>query len=345
LAFAIFNQALPGHSTSYYLALGICAACVFFVSILLHELGHSLVSQRCGIPVPRITLMFIGGIAEISREPDNAKAELKIAAGGPVVSVLLSALYAAGAYVAWLLHWNAPSVILQWLAEVNITLAVFNAIPGYPLDGGRILRAIIWQRTGNLRRATFISTRIGIAMSYVLIAIGVVVLFNGGWNAFVFILIGIFLKGAAERGYTSTVQHEILAGIHAGDIMTRPPVCIPAHAPLNLVVDDYFLARQHVAYPVVGDDGNFRGLLRLEYLKEVSREKWPYTTAGEIAGMHDTSAAFIESTEPAETAMRRLLVAEEGRLAVVEAGRVTGIITRHDVLRFITIHTELESAG
>jgi CBS domain-containing protein len=295
--------------------------------------------------VPRITLLFIGGIAEISREPDNARAELKIAAGGPVVSVLLAALYAAGAYVMWLLHWNAPSIILQWLAEVNISLAVFNAIPGYPLDGGRILRAIIWQRTGNLRKATYISTRIGIAMSYVLIAIGVVVLFEGGWNAFVFILIGIFLKGAAERGYTNTVQHEILAGIRAGDIMTRPPVCIAARAPLNLVVEDYFLARQHVAYPVVGDDGDFRGLLRLEYLKEIPREKWPYTTAGEVAGMHDTAGAFIESTEPAETAMRRLLAAAEGRLAVVEAGRVTGMITRHDVLRFITIHTELESAG
>ncbi len=345
LAFALFPDYAPGHSLGIYVTMGISAAVIFFASILLHELGHSLVSQRCGIPVPRITLLFIGGIAEISREPDNARAELKIAAGGPVVSLLLAALYAAGAFVASLLHWSAADIVLQWLAEVNLILVIFNAIPGYPLDGGRILRAIIWARTGNLRRATFISTRIGIVMSWTLIGIGVVVLFEGGWNAFVFILIGIFLKGAAETGYTNTVQHEILAGIRVADIMTKAPVCIPAHAPLNLVVEDYFLARQHVAYPVIGDDGDFRGLLRLEFLKEVPREKWPYTTAAEVAGTHETSDAFIDSTEPAEAAMRRLLAADEGRLAVVESGRVTGVITRHDVLRFITIHTELESAG
>jgi len=345
LAFAIFKDALPGHSTGYYLAMGIIAAVVFFASILLHELGHSLVSQRCGIPVPRITLLFIGGIAEISREPDNARAELKIAAGGPAVSIALSVLYAAGAYAAYALGWTAASLVLQWLAEVNIVLVIFNAIPGYPLDGGRILRALIWERTGNLRKATYISTRIGIAMSWVLIAIGVMVLFEGGWNAFVFILIGIFLKGAAETGYTHTVQHEILAGIRAGDIMSKPPVCIPGRAPLNLVVEEFFLARQHVAYPVIGDEGEFRGLLRLDFLKEVPREKWPYTTAGEVAGMHETSGAFIEAAVPAETAMRRLLAADEGRLAVVEGGRVIGVITRHDVLRFITIHTELESVG
>jgi Zn-dependent protease len=345
LAFVIFPYYLPQRSTALYLGMAICGAIIFFASILLHELGHGVVSQRCGIPVPRITLLLIGGIAEISREPDNARAELKIAAGGPVVSILLSLLYGAGAFIARLLHWDAPEVVLAWLAWVNIALALFNAIPGYPLDGGRMLRAIIWQRTGDIRKATFISTRIGIGFSWLLIALGVVELFEGAWNAFVPILIGVFLKGAAENGYTSTVQHQILTGIRVSDIMSKAPVCIPARAPINLVVEEYFLARQHVAYPVTGDDGDFRGLLRLEFLKEVPREKWPYTTAGDVAGAYGTTGALIESTEPAESAMRRLLAAEEGRLAVVESGRVTGFITRHDVLRFITIHKELESAA
>jgi Zn-dependent protease len=343
LATGMFPASLPGHSKALYLTMGVAAALIFFLSILLHELGHSLVSQRCGIPVPRITLLFIGGIAEISREPDNARAELKIAAGGPAVSILLALLYGAGGFVSYLLHWGPASITLQWLAAVNIMLVVFNLIPGYPLDGGRILRALIWARTGNLRKATFITTRIGVGFSLVLIGLGVIRLFQTDWDAFIYLLIGIFLKSAAETGYTNTVYHEVLGGVRTGDIMTRTPVCIPAHMPLNFVVDDFFLTKNHVAYPVIGDDGDFRGLLRLEYLKELSREKWPYTTAGDLAVSHDTAGAVIDISEPAEAAMRRLLAAGQGRLAVLDSGKVAGIITRHDILHFITIHTELDT--
>jgi Zn-dependent protease len=342
LAVYLFPASLPGHSRTLYFTMGLVAALTFFLSILLHELGHSLVSQRCGIPVPRITLLFIGGIAEISREPDTARAELKIAAGGPATSIVLALLYAAGAFGSYLLRWNAVSIVLQWLALVNISLVVFNAIPGYPLDGGRILRAIIWARTGNLRKATFITTRIGVGFSWVLIGLGVIFLFQGWWNFFVFFLIGIFLKTAAETGYANTLYHEILGGVRVGDIMTKPPVCIPAHTPLNMVVDEFFLTKNHVAYPVIGDEGDFRGLLRLEYLKELPREKWPYTTAGDLALSHETTAASIDAAQPAEQAMRRLLAAGEGRLAVLDNGKVSGIITRHDILHFIEIHTELE---
>jgi Zn-dependent protease/CBS domain-containing protein len=344
LASELFPASLPGHTKALYFTMAVLAALAFFLSILLHELGHSLVSQRCGIPVPRITLLFIGGIAEISREPDTARAELKIAAGGPVTSIVLALLYGAGALASYRLDWSAASIILQWLALVNITLVVFNAIPGYPLDGGRILRAIIWARTGNLRKATFITTRIGVGFSWLLIGLGVVFLFQGWWNAFVFFLIGIFLKSAAETGYTNTLYHEILSGVRVRDIMTRDPACIPAHTPVNIVVDDFFLTKNHVAYPVTGGaEGDFRGLLRMEYLKELPREKWPYTTAGDLAAAHDTAAASIDAAQPAEYAMRRLLAAGQGRLAVLEAGKITGIITRHDILHFIAIHTELES--
>jgi Zn-dependent protease len=345
LAADLFPTWLPGRSQTIYLAMGVIAALIYFLSILLHELGHSLVSQRCGIPVPRITLLFIGGIAEISREPDNARAELKIAIGGPATSIVLALLYAGGAFGFRSLHWHAAAVVCVWLTVVNLALVVFNAIPGYPLDGGRILRAIIWARTGNLRKATYVATRIGVGFSYVLLAMGVVFMFQGVWNAFVFFIIGIFLKGAAETGYTNTVYHEVLGGVRVGDIMTRDPVCIAAHTPLNIAVDDFFLAKNHVAYPVTGDGGEFRGLLRLEHLKALPREKWPYTTAGEVAAAHDTGAAFIDAAQPAEQAMRRLLAADQGRLAVLEAGRVAGIVTRHDVLAFIQIHTELETAG
>jgi len=345
LAAVLFPGYLPGRSKALYFAMGFGGALVFFLSILLHELGHSLVSQRCGIPVPRITLMFIGGIAEISREPDNARAELKIAVGGPAVSIGLALLYAAAAVLCDRLHWEAASIVLQWLAMVNIILVVFNAIPGYPLDGGRILRAIIWARTGNLRKATYITTRVGVGFSWVLMGLGVVFLFEGAWNAFVFFIIGMFLKSAAQSGYTHTLYHEILGGVRVGDIMTREPVCIPDHTPINIAVDDFFLAKNHVAYPVIDSAGNFRGLLRLEQLKEIPREKWPWTTAGDLATSNETAGASIDAAEPAERAMQRLLSAGQERLAVLDAGKVAGVITRDDILHFITIHTELETNG
>ncbi len=342
LAADIFPAKLAGHSHFAYFLMGLSAALAYFFSILLHELGHSLVSQRCGIPVPRITLLFIGGIAEISREPDTARAELKIAAGGPAVSILLAVLYAIGAILCAHFGWEAPALILAWLAAVNIILVLFNAIPGYPLDGGRILRAIIWERTGNLRKATYITTRIGVIFSWFLMLLGAYLLFKGVWDAFVFFIIGIFLKSAAESGYTNTLYRQVLAGVRVSDIMTRDPVCIPDSTPLNFAVDDFFLAKHHVAYPVVGADNDFRGLLRLEHLKAVPREKWPYISAGDLAAQHQTTGASIPAGASAEQAMRRLLAAGEGRLAVTDAGKVTGIITRHDVLSFITIHTELE---
>ena len=332
---------LPGHSQTLYFIMGVAATMIFFLSLLLHELGHSLVSQRCGIPVPRIRLLFIGGIAEISREPDDARSEFKIAIGGPAASIVLALIYAAGAYAAFVMDWDAVSVVFNWLVTMNIVLVIFNAIPGYPLDGGRVLRAIIWSRTRNLRKATFITTRIGIGFSWVLIGLGIVLLYRGWWNAFVFFIIGIFLKSAAESGYTSTLYHEVLAGVRVGDIMTREVVCIPAHTPLSLVVDDYFFTRNHVAYPVVDDDGTFRGMLRLEYVKEVPREKWPWTTAGDLVASQ-VDGASVDARQAAEQAMRRLLASGQGRLAVLEDGKVTGIITRHDVLTFITIHTELQ---
>lgn len=341
---------LPGHGDAFYFGLGLAVALLFFSSILLHELGHSLVSQRCGIPVPRITLLFIGGIAEISREPDTARAELKIAVAGPAVSAALVLIFGALALALHQLGQPEAALILRWLALVNLTLIIFNAIPGYPLDGGRVLRALIWARTGNLRRATFISTRIGAGFSLVLMALGVAMLgisaltpVNLVWNAFVFLLIGVFLKRAADSGYANALYHEALGGVRVRDLMSRDPAIIPARMPLNLVVDEFFLANHHIAFPVCGEDREFLGLLRLEFLREVPREKWPYTDAGDLAAGEASAGLCIEAAEPAEKAMRRLLVPGQGRLAVVENGRVCGMLTRHDILQFIRIHTELKA--
>ncbi|MGB8167374.1 MAG: site-2 protease family protein [Chthoniobacteraceae bacterium] len=345
LAVEVFPSEVPGHSTMFYGLLGGVAASLFFTSILLHELGHSVVSQRCGIPVPRITLLFIGGLAEISREPDDAKSELKIALGGPVVSVILVAFYAG---CAWMLaRWKVDGFdkVCQWLAITNASLVIFNMIPGYPLDGGRVLRALLWARSGKLRRATYITSRIGIGFSWLLIAFGVWLLITPphAWNAFVFVLIGMFLKHAAERGYDNAVERSVLVGLTVSDLMTRTPVSIPDHLPLSRAVDEFFLSNHHVVFPVCTVEGEFRGLLKLASLKDVPREQWPYTTAGDVVANGGASALSIEARRPAARAMRELLTPGTGRLAVVEEGKLVGIVTRRDLLQFIEIHNELEA--
>ncbi len=345
LAVSTFPALLPDQPGPLYFGMGVIAAGLFFFSIVLHELGHSIVSQRCGIPVPSITLLFIGGIAELSREPDNPRAEFKIAIAGPAVSLALVFFYGV---VAWLTHqagWAPISLVCAWLAQVNLILVLFNAIPGYPLDGGRVLRALLWMRNGKLREATYITSRIGVGFSLLLMILGLVILFAyGAWNGLVFILIGVFLKGAAESGYSHTVVNEVLEGVRIAEVMSRQPISIPDHLPLNFVVDDYFLANHHVAYPVVEEDGSYCGLLRLEFLKSIPRERWPYTTAGELARSPQGSILRISHQTSAAEASRLLLQAGQGRLGVVDdAGKLVGMVTRHDLLHFIRIHTELET--
>ena len=338
-----FPHELAGRDPAVYIAMGATAALLFFASILLHELGHSVVSQRCGIPVPSITLLFIGGIAEISREPDDPRSELKIAVAGPAVSLVLAAFYKFLGWVCSLAAFPEGSAVFRWLAAVNLLLVIFNAIPGYPLDGGRVLRALLWLHSGRFRRATFITSRIGVGFSWVLMALGILAVLGGEWGqGIIFLVIGMFLKSAAESGYAQALSKEILDGVRVSDLMTRDPVCVSARLPLSLAVEDYFLTNHHVAFPVVDDDRRYRGLLRLEFLKNIPREKWPYTLAGEVAQAHDAHLGIPAETSAAN-ALRMLLIAGQGRLGVIdETERLVGIITRHDLLHFIHIHTELE---
>ena len=344
LASDFFPSVVPDHTTRYYYALGLCGSLLFFLSILLHELGHSVVSQRCGIPVPRITLMFIGGLAEISREPDDARSELKIALGGPAVSLVLVGIFYGLAELLDRFDIAGPAQVFLWLSVTNLALAVFNMIPGYPLDGGRVLRAILWARSGRLRRATYITSRIGIGFAWVLIALGVSLLLMPPhpWNALVFVLIGTFLKTAAQQGYDLAIQREVLDGIQVGDVMTRAPVTIPDHLPLSRAVDEVFLLNHLVAFPVCTSEGHFCGMLRLAALKSIPRERWPYTSVAEVIAIGDSSSLRIEMRRPAAAAMRELSAPGRSILAVLDDERVVGVVTRRDLQQFVEIRNALE---
>lgn len=342
LATKYFPMFLPEQSAGIFLLMGFGAAWLFFLSILLHELGHSLVSQRCGIPVPRITLLFIGGVAEISREPDDARSELKIAVAGPAVSAVLALFYEGLSQLLDRLDFTAGAMIFAWLSAVNVYLIIFNAIPGYPLDGGRVLRALIWARTKNLRRATYITTRLGVGLSWVLMALGVFALLNREWNAVVLFVIGIFLKTAAENGYQQAVYHEVLGDVRVRDLMSSHPHCIPVTMPISLAVEEFFLAHHHSAFPVCDAEGIFHGLLHLDQLRKLPRAQWPFTTAGDLAAILPGSEPSVPEDETVVRAMRHLALASHERLVVLAGDRVSGMITRDDVSSFIKIRIALE---
>lgn len=341
LSARFFPTLVPGRDMLEYLLMGSVAAVLFFASILLHEMGHSVVSQRCGIPVPRITLLFIGGIAEIAREPEDPKSEFKIAAAGPAVSLVLVVLYEITSRITHLFDLTATSLLFSWLASVNLALVIFNAIPGYPLDGGRILRSLLWAYSGNLKRATYITSRIGVAFSWMLMFLGILAFFGREWSGVLLFVVGLFLKGAAESGYMQTVYNDVLEGIRIRDLMSRPAVCVPAATPTSEIVDRYFLPLHHEAFPVCDPEMGFKGILRLDDIKSLPRDQWPSTSAEMLASDNGASRLCVDAEEAASLTMRRLLTSGHGHLAVLEGNRVVGVVTRHDLLQFIRIHTEL----
>jgi Zn-dependent protease len=343
LATVLFPMEFIGLATRDYYAMGVTAAALFFLSILLHELGHSLVSQRCGIPVPRITLLLIGGVAEIAREPDDARSELKIALGGPVVSLLLVGIFAALEQASAGQDWLHAMLVAGWLWKANLVLVIFNMFPGYPLDGGRVLRAILWARSGRLRRSTQLTSRIGIGFAWLLLTLGLYqLIIHGQWNGCFLVLIAIFLKGAAEAGYANAVQREVLAGVQVRDFMAPAAPTLPATLPLSLAVEEYFLAGHRAEYPVCDADGDFRGVLRVQDCKAVPRARWPFTTVGDVVAGGGASARCIGADDSAARAMRRLLAPNGEVLAVLDGGRVIGMVAPVDLRRFIEIRTTLE---
>jgi CBS domain-containing protein len=261
------------------------------------------------------------------------------------VSVALVAIYQALAWFFEWLTWEELALICEWLSLANLTLVVFNMFPGYPLDGGRVLRALLWMKSGRLRRATYISSRIGIGFAWLLSGLGLWLLLipPHRWNGFIFVLIGMFLRNAAEGGYQNAVQREILAGLCVGDLMTRSPIAIPEHLPISRAVDEFFLANHHAAFPVCTFEGEFRGLLRLDVVAKIPRERWPYVSAGDAVAETGRDDATIDASVPAASAMRLLLASGGDRLAVIENGRLIGILTRADLLRSIEIRTALET--
>jgi Zn-dependent protease/predicted transcriptional regulator len=341
LAAGYFPHAYPGYGTGEYWLIGLAATLLFFASILAHELAHAVVGNRRGQEVRRITLFIFGGMAHLSREPDSPRDELVIAAVGPLTSVALAGVFwlgarwAGGAGAAPL--WVAA---FDYLAAINLALAVFNLLPGFPLDGGRLLRAVLWLRWRDLQAATARAADWGAGIGLGLIALGIFEVFGGVLvGGLWLVLIGMFLRGAAHTSYQSTVVEQALGQVPVRDLMIRDPVTVPAEATISQAVEEHFLRHGFASFPV-RRNGEVEGLISLQQIKDCPPAERGRRTIHEL--MRPAQPAIeVPASAPAAEALRRMAEAGSGRLLVVEGGHVVGLITRAAIMGFVHVREEL----
>lgn len=339
-ATAFYPDALPDGTKTELWLLGLASAILLFVSILLHEFSHSLVAARNGLPIRKITLFLFGGVAQMERDVDNPTLELKMASAGPAMSLLLAGVFFALSKIFE--QHRLTYLLTNNLASINLLVLVFNMVPGFPLDGGRILRAALWRKTGNVQKATRIASRIGSAFAIILMIYGVINLFagiviGGLWLVF----IGFFLKQAAQSGYLLVTLQQTLGELRVADVMRSPVVTVDAATSLRELVDGYFLKHHYSSFPVL-HEGRLAGLVALKDVKQVEMERWDEARVSDIAdgGVVDYA---LRPEQPAETLVGLMMKKGYGRLPVVDAdGRVVGIVSRRDLMETIKMLAYLE---
>lgn len=343
LARGWFPQFYPGWSEATYYVVAAVAATLLFVSVLLHEFGHALTALRLGIPVRSITLFIFGGVAELKRDADRPGAEFWVAIMGPAVSAAL-------ALGCWLLRPVAAAAgeqalaIVSYLALLNGLLLAFNLVPGFPLDGGRILRAALWGALGDFRRATAIAVAIGQGVAFLLIGWGLFRLIGGdilggAWTAFT----GWFLSNAATTAGQQAALREELAGIRVAEVMEPHPSVVSPSLTLARLVNEHMLPGSQRAHLVVGD-GRVLGLVTLTDVLRQGRGAWEGQTVADVM----TPAARLVSTTPAApltTAIQQLAEGDFHQLPVLDGGEPVGFFSRAGLVRYMQLRNQLDALG
>jgi Zn-dependent protease len=334
LAVGYFPRVLPDLPVGAHWATGLLAALLLFVSVFLHELSHTLVARRHGLGVSAITLHIFGGVSELQDEPRSPGMEFWIAIVGPLTSFALAVLTAVG---AWMVQPAAvPAAILGYLALVNTLVGVFNLVPGFPLDGGRVLRAALWRLKGDLRRATEIASRVGSAVAMLLMAVGIFRGFRGDFlGGLWFVLIGVFLRQASASSYQQLLVRRVLEPLRVRDVMTREVVSLSPELSISRAVDDFFWRHHVSSFPVVAGS-RVVGILGIHQLAALPRERWSATTVADV--MQPIAAPL--TAEPGDdlwAAFQMLAGNGLGRLAVVDGGRLVGYLSTKDVMHVLTV--------
>lgn len=336
-ATGVFPSVVPDLSTAAYLAMGIVGAALFFGSLLLHELAHSLVARAKGIEVEGITLFLFGGVSRMRTEAESPQDEFVIAGVGPLISLLLAAVFLGVTMLGATLGLEAPVVVVaQYLSVLNLALAVFNLLPGFPLDGGRLFRAVVWRFTGDLDRATRWATVGGRGLGMLLVFLGLWQAFSGNvlgglWIVF----IGWFLGGAAQMSYRQHVLRAGLEGATVRDAMTRDPLAVAPGVDLRTFVDEHVLHGPHRAYPVI-DGARLLGLITLDRAMTVERDRWDEVTVRDVLLEVSDETSVAPDLSLAD-ALTRLQSAPADRLLVVDEEKLVGVVTAGDVIEWLAL--------
>lgn len=342
LATGAFPQIYKGLSAVSYWFMALIVVVGLGLSILLHEVAHTLVGRAFGLKVGRITLFLFGGVADLREEPASAVAELAMAVAGPLFSVVASLVLAIAAALSHAA--GAPQIAgaLGYLATLNLVLALFNMTPAFPLDGGRVLRAAIWLFTGQPERATAIAARISEWISFAMIGLGVIgVLAGGGLGALWWVLIGFFLRYATRATQTDASSKRLLKGVPLGRLATRDVQTVPAAASLEAFLEGRVYPSRHKVYPVMLD-GACVGTIEPEAILRVPRDAWATTTVGDIATPLTEVGAVSAGSDAAE-ALARMRAENLSHLLLMEDGAVAGVVTLQDLLELLDLELKFEA--
>jgi Zn-dependent protease/CBS domain-containing protein len=342
LAENVFPSTYVWSKPTYWL-VAVAAALLLFVSVLVHELAHSLIAKHQGIPVKNITLFLLGGVSTLQDESASPGKEALMAGAGPLSSIIIGGItFLAGRAV------HSPQTaraILLYLGSVNLLLGVFNMLPGFPLDGGRVLRAALWKRSGDLLRATRGAARTGTILGYLLVALGVAAaifgsLLGGIWTGFV----GWILVQASQAAYQQTKGMARLAGIPVSHFMTPAHAAIPAATTLRAAADDYFLTLHTRCLPVANGDGRVAGVVCLSDLKQRTREQWADDHVSEVMTPRERLLT-VEPHESSAEALRLMGRHDVNQAAVVKDGELIGFVSRGRLLHAAEADAEGGPAG
>jgi len=339
LAMVHFPENYPFWPDQTYWLAGLVASLLFFGSVVAHELAHSVVAISSGIPVKSITLFVFGGVAQITREASKPRTELVMSLAGPLSSLLLAGLFFVISLAT--LYLSQPmSAIADWLASVNLVLALFNLIPGFPLDGGRVLRSIVWWATDNHRLASRVASLMGQGVSYLFIIVGVFTMFRGEWlNGLWLAFIGWFLDNAAGESYRQVVLQDAVRGYTARDLMTRDCPTVDSNRSLSELVHDYILPAGRRCF-LVTDNDQLTGIVTLHNIKAVPRDQWGETPVSRVM----TPVERLKSVKPTDevlTILQRMDEEDVNQMPVVEDGVVVGMIGRDSLLHFLRTRSDL----